>query len=45
MFGMCAIWQLIIKDGGHPAYLDDPELWNAELVQFALDVAKEKGDA
>ena len=41
--GMFVSWQLIIQDGNHPAYLDDPELWNAELVKFALDVAKAKG--
>eukprot|EP00803_Ostreobium_quekettii_P006552 evm.model.scf_1561.1 EVM.evm.TU.scf_1561.1 scf_1561:5925-9095(-) len=30
--------KLVIKDGSHPAYLDDPDLWHTELINFAKDV-------
>lgn len=34
------LFQLIVKDGSHPAYLDDPALWNAKLIAFIQKVVQ-----
>ena len=28
------LMQLVIPNGSHPAYLDNPELWHEELIKF-----------